>query len=87
MRHSVGAGFYLNNFFLLFFLKPRVFGATAFYNWSGLCVRFFLFLRAYEQELCFEVRIGGVRPLCFCLYFHFSIGIITRRILNEREPV
>lgn len=38
---SVGAGFYLNNFFYYFFLKPRVFGATAFYNWNGLCVRFF----------------------------------------------
>lgn len=42
---SVGAGFYLNNFFfILFFLKPRVFGATAFYNWSGLCECFFFFV-------------------------------------------
>lgn len=73
--HSVGAGFYLNNFFYYFF-KPRVFGATAFYNWSGLCFHFFLFLRAYEKELCFEVRIARDRVLCFCLCFHIY-GLIT----------
>lgn len=78
---SVGAGFYLNNFFFYsIFLKPRVFGATAFYNWSGLCVHFFfLFLRAYEQELCFEVRIGGTGRFVFVYTFISLWGLSRER--------
>lgn len=47
MRHSVGAGFYLNNFFL----KPWGFGA--FYNWNGLFSHFGP--QGLREELCSEV--------------------------------